>query len=58
MYREPTVGEGNWNSNQQCGPEGKKETFNENRMKKQEFKTIEDRLGNLRTSLNIPTSES
>ena len=24
MYREPIVMEGNWNSNQQCGPEGRK----------------------------------
>ena len=39
MYREQTVMEGNWDSNQWFGAEGrKKETFNQNRMKKEEFK--------------------
>ena len=36
----------------------KKETFNQNRMKKQEFKKMRKALGTSRTSLNIPTSES
>ena len=36
----------------------KKETFNQNRMKKQEFKKMKTGLGTSRTSLNIPTSES
>ena len=36
----------------------KKETFNQNRMKKQEFKKMRKGLGTSRTSLNIPTSES
>ena len=52
-------------SNQCCGLEGKKkhwtrrkkDTFNQNRMKKQEFKKMRG-LGTSRTSLNIPTSES
>ena len=36
----------------------KKETFNQNRMKKQEFGKMRRGLGTSRTSLNIPTSES
>ena len=36
----------------------KKETFNQNRKKKQEFKTMRRGLRTSRTSLNIPTSES
>ena len=34
----------------------KKETFNQNRMKKQEFGKMRRGLGTSRTSLNIPTS--
>ena len=33
----------------------KKETFNQNRMKKQEFKKMRRALGISRTTLNIPT---
>ena len=36
----------------------KEETFNQNRMKKQEFRKVRRGLGTSRTSLNIPTSES
>ena len=36
----------------------KKETFNQNRMKKQEFKKMRRGLGMSRTTLNIPTSKS
>ena len=36
----------------------KKETFNQNRMKKLEFKKMRRGLEISRTSLNIPTSES
>ena len=36
----------------------KKETFNQNKMMKQEFKTMRRALGTSRTSLNVPTSES
>ena len=36
----------------------KKETFNQNRMKKQEFKKVRRVLGSSRTALNIPTFES
>ena len=35
----------------------KKETSNQKRMKKQEFKKMRKGLGTSRTSLNIPTSE-
>ena len=35
-----------------------KETFNQKRMKKQEFKKMRRGLGTSRTSLNIPASES
>ena len=35
----------------------KEETFNQKRMKKQEFKKMKKGLGTSRTSLNIPTSE-
>ena len=41
----------NWNRR-------KKEIFNENRMKKQEFLKNEERLRNLRITLSIPTSKS
>ena len=40
------------------GLEQKEETFNQNRMKKQEFKKMRRGLGTSRTSLNVPTSES
>ena len=40
------------------GVDQKKERFNQNRMKKQEFKKMRRGLGTSRTSLNIPTSES
>ena len=36
----------------------KKETFNQKRMKKQEFKKVRRGLGTFRTSLNVPTSKS
>ena len=35
----------------------KKETFNQNRMKKQEFQKKKKHLGTSRTTLNVPTSE-
>ena len=37
---------------------GKKETFNQNRMKKQEFKKMRRGLGTSGTTLNVTTSES
>ena len=36
----------------------KKETSNQKRLKKQEFKKMKRGLGTSRTSLNVPTSES
>ena len=36
----------------------KKQTFNQNRMKKQEFKKNRRGLGTFVTTLNVPTSES
>ena len=38
--------------------EQKEEIFNQNRMKKQEFKKMRRGLGTSRTSLNVPTLES
>ena len=40
------------------GVDQKEETFNQNRMKKQEFKKMRRGSGTSRTSLNVPTSES
>ena len=40
------------------GLEQKEETFNQNRMKNQEFRKMRRGLETSRTSLNIPTSES
>ena len=40
------------------GLDQKKETFNQNRMKKQKFKNMRRGLGTSGTTLNIPTSES
>ena len=37
------------------GVDKKEETFNQKRMKKQEFKKMRRSLGSSRTSLNIPT---
>ena len=38
--------------------EQKEETFNQNRMKKQEFKIMRTGLGTSGTTLNVPTSKS
>ena len=40
------------------GLEQKEETFNQNRMKKQEFKIMRTGLGTSGTTLNVPTSKS
>ena len=40
------------------GVDQKEETFNQKRMKKQEFRKMRRGLGTSRTSLNVPTSES
>ena len=39
------------------GVDQKEETFNQKRMKKQEFRKMRRGLGTSRTSLNVPTSE-
>ena len=57
MYREPTVMGKKLGVKSMVWTRRKKETFNKNRMKKQEFKKMRRGLGTSRTSLNIPTSE-
>ena len=58
MYREPTVKGRKSGLISTVWSRKKKETFNQNRMKKQELKTMWRGLGTSRTSLNVPTSES
>ena len=60
MYREPTVMGRKPGLKSMVWTIRKKEAFNQNRKKKQEFKKKKMRrhLGTSRTSLNIPTSES
>ena len=58
IYREPTV------KGRQLGLESMiwsrrtKETFNQNRMNKKDFKKLRRGLGTSRTTSNIPTSKS
>ena len=58
MYREPIVMGRKLGLKTVVWNRRKKETFNQNRMKKQEFKTMRRDLGTSGTTLNIPTSES
>ena len=58
MYRETTVMGRKPGLKSTVESRRKKETFNQNRMKKQEFKKMRGGLGTSRTSLNIPTSKS
>ena len=59
MYREPTVMGRKPGLKSTVWTRKKKETFNQNRMKKQEFKKkIRRGLGTSGTTLNVPTSES
>ena len=58
MYREPTVTGRKLGLKSTVWTRRKKETFNQNRMKKQEFEKMRRGLGTSRTSLNTPTSES
>ena len=58
MHREPTVTGRKLGLISMVWTRRKKETFNQNRMKKQEFKKMRTGLGTSRTSLNVPTSES
>ena len=58
MYREPTVMGRKLGLKSMVWSRRKKETFNQNRMKKEEFKKMRRGLGISRTTLNMPTSES
>ena len=58
MYREPAVTGRKPELKSMVWSRRKKETFNQNRMKKQEFKKMRRGLGTSRTTLNVPTSES
>ena len=58
VYRESTVQEGKLGLKSTIWSRKKKETFNQNRMKKQELKKMRRGLGTSRTTLNVPTSES
>ena len=58
MYREPIVMRRKLGLKATVWTRRKKETFNQKRMKKQEFKKMRRGLGTSRTSLNVPTSES
>ena len=53
-----TNSDGKETGTQITGLKKKGEIFNQNRMKKQEFKKIRRGLGTSRTSLNVPTSKS
>ena len=57
MYREPTVKGRTLGLKSMVWTRRKKETFDQNRMKKQEFKKMRRGLGTSRTTLNIPTSK-
>ena len=57
MYREPTVMGRKPELKSMVWSRRKKETSNQKRMKKQEFKNMRRGLGTSRTSLNVPTSE-
>ena len=58
MYREPIVLERKLGLKSTVWTRRKKETSNQKRMKKQEFKKMRRGLGTSGTTLNIPTSES
>ena len=56
--QEPTVNRGKPGLKSTVWTRKKKETFNQNRMKKQEFKKLRRGLGTSKTTLKVPTSES
>ena len=58
MYREPTVKGRKPGLKSMVWTRRKKETFNQNRMKKEEFKKMRRGLESSGTTLNIPMSES
>ena len=55
MYREPIVMRRKLGLKSMVWTRRKKETSNQKRMKKQEFKKMRRGLGTSRTSLNVPT---
>ena len=57
MYREPIVVGRKLELKSTTWTRKKKETSNQKRMKKQEFKQMGRGLGTSRTSSNIPTAE-
>ena len=58
MYREPIVIRRKLGLKSTVWTRRKKETSNQKRMKKQEFRKIRRGLRTSRTCLNVPTSES
>ena len=58
MYREPTVTERKLELKSMVWTRRKKETSDQNRMKKQEFKKMRRVLGTSGTTLSTLTSES
>ena len=58
MYREPIAMRRKPGLRSMVWTRKKKETSNQKRMKKQEFKKIRRGFSTSRTSLNIPTSET
>ena len=58
MYREPIVMGRKLGLKSRVWSRRKKETSNQKRMNKQEFKKMRRSLGTSRIPLNIPTSES
>ena len=58
IYREPTVKGRKPGLTSMVWSKKKKETFNQNRMKKQEFQKMKRGLGTSGTTLNVPASES
>ena len=58
MYREPTVMGRKPGLKSTIWCRRKKETFSQNRMKKQEFGKMRRGLGTSETTLNVPTPES
>ena len=57
MYREPIVMERKLGLKSMLWTRRKKETSNQKRMKKQEFRKMRRGLGTSRSPLNFPTSE-
>ena len=58
MYREPTVMGRKLGLKSMAWNRIKKETFNQNRMKKQELKKTRRGLGTYGTTLNVPAFKS